>query len=97
MANAAMRGGWRTSRWRAAMWGAVGAVLLAPAVAMRFTDEVAWGAGDFAFAGLLLIGGAVLFEVAARKLRKPVHLAAAGGLLSLVVALIWAEAAVGIF
>jgi hypothetical protein len=97
MANAAMRGGWRTSRWRAAMWGAVATALLAPAVAMRFTEEVAWGPEDFAFAGVLLIGGAVLFELAARKLRKPVHLVAVGGLLALVVALIWAEAAVGIF
>ncbi len=97
MTEASMRGGWRTSRLRFAMWGTVAAALLAPAVAMPFMNEVAWGLEDFAFAALLLVGGAALFELAARTLRKPLHLAVAGGVLAFVVALIWAEAAVGVF
>ena len=97
MANLAMRGGWRTSRLRLAMWGFVAAALLIPAVAMQFTDEVAWGAEDFVLAALLLGGGAALFELAVRTLRKPLHLVVAGGVLLLAVGVVWAEAAVGLF
>lgn len=97
MENTAMRGAWRTSRLRLAMWGSVAAALLIPAVAMQFTDEVAWGAEDFALAALLLGGGAALFELAVRTLRKPLHVAIAGGVLLLAVGIVWAEAAVGIF
>ena len=82
---------------RLAAWGLATALLLAPLVAMQFTSEVRWGAGDFA-AGAILLGGAGLALEAAIRF---VHGARARILVGLVVlaalALIWAELAVGLF
>jgi aminoglycoside 6'-N-acetyltransferase I len=72
-------------------------VLLIPAVAMQFTSELNWSAGDFLVAGLLLFGaGAIavmgLNQVRSTRYRVAVVLAVACGL-----GLIWAELAVGLF
>lgn len=83
--------------WRLAMWGAVAAILLAPAIAMRFTAEVDWGPEDFAFGGALLIGAGLLMEVAAWAFRKTAHRLLAGAILLGLVLVIWADAAVGVF
>lgn len=88
--------GWSRSPLRKAMWGAAAAMLLWPAVAMRFTTEVNWTASDFVFMGVLLgaAGGAVEFGM--RLSRDPWHragmAAAAGGAFLLV----WVNAAVGL-
>lgn len=44
-------------------------ILLVPFAAMQLTDEVRWSAGDFVFAGALLIGTGVLLELATRRAR----------------------------
>lgn len=87
----------RANAFRLAGWSLVGGLLLLPAVAMQFTDEVAWTAIDFVFAAILLIGGGLLIELAlwkakSRAVRIALCLAAFA-----VVALIWAEGAVGLF
>lgn len=79
---------------RIAVWGAICALLLAPLVAMRFTEEVVWTAGDFAAATALLaiVGGA--FEAIFRSpLRFRLKSALWAFILTLV-ALIWAYGAV---
>lgn len=84
-------------RLRIVAWGAVAAVLLAPLVAMQFSREVAWTMSDFLFAGVLLIGGGALIELAVWKVRNP---ALRIGLVLLVAAtalVIAADGAVGIF
>lgn len=78
-------------------WGAVALVMLAPAVAMQFTDEVNWTAGDFVFAGVLLIGGGALIELVAWRVGNPVIRIGFALFVVAVVALIWVEGAVGIF
>ena len=78
-------------------WAAVALVMLAPAVAMQFTREVDWTATDFVFAGVLLIGGAGLIELVAWRVRNPVIRIGFALFVVGVVAVIWAEAAVGIF
>jgi hypothetical protein len=78
-------------------WGAVALVMLTPVVAMRFTDEVNWTTTDFVFAGVLLIGGGALIELVAWRVRNPVIRIGFALCVVGVVALIWAEAAVGIF
>jgi len=78
-------------------WGAVALVMLTPVVAMRFTDEVNWTTTDFVFAGVLLIGGAALIELVAWRVRNPVIRIGFALFVVAVVAVIWAEAAVGIF
>lgn len=51
-------------------------VLLLPLVAMQVTDEVEWSLADFVFAGALLGGTGLLFELAARKAGNIAYLAA---------------------
>lgn len=85
----------RGVNWRAIGWGGAVALLAAPFVAMRFTSEVNWSAGDFVFAGLLFGAVGLCIELAARSSsdwawRGGVAFAALSGLL-----LIWANGAVG--
>ncbi len=77
-------------------WGGIVLILLAPVVAMQFTEEVNWTGEDFVFAGALLIGGAALTELVAWRVRNPVLRIGFGLFAAAVAALIWAEAAVGI-
>ena len=82
--------------WRIAAWATATLLLLAPLVAMQFTDDVNWSVGDFVFAAVLLFGTLGIYELAARKTgstayRAGVGLALAGGFL-----LVWINGAVGI-
>lgn len=91
--NNGARGG---NKWLTAAWTtATALILLTPIVAMQFTEEVKWTVGDFIFAGAMLLGAGVTYELAAR----------AGGLAyqaAVVVALgtgvliMWVTGAVGI-
>src|SRR5687767_8759422 len=76
--NTGNGGGRRGSRWRIAGWGAAALILLLPLVAMQFTDEVNWDVADFAFAGALLIGVGVAYELAVRKTGDTEYRAAVG-------------------
>lgn len=83
-------------RWRILVWGAIAGIIALPAVAMQFTEEVDWTATDFVFAGVVLGGAGLLWELAMRLTRNPAYRAVAGvGILGMVM-LVWAEAAVGI-
>lgn len=83
--------------WRVALGAAIAALLLAPLVAMQFTDEVRWTPFDFTVAGGLLVGAPLIYEVAARFVTTPRRRMMIGGALVLLVLLVWAEGAVGIF
>ncbi len=73
------------------------ALLLVPAVAMRFTDEVAWGSGDFAAAAVLLFAAGLALRLIATRLRSVAGRAGLGALVLLTLLLAWAELAVGLF
>lgn len=94
--NAEFGGGRRASRWRVAAWSAAALVLLVPLVAMQFTDEVNWNVGDFLFAGALLIGVGVPFELAVRKRRDSAYRLGVGLALAAAFLLVWLTGAVGI-
>jgi hypothetical protein len=84
------------NRGRIALWSLIATLLILPLIAMQFTHEVAWTSFDFAVAGLLLVGGGAVIELAARRLRTPRSRRAAGALVVLVMTAIWAQGAVGI-
>lgn len=82
---------------RTSVWGAIGAVLLAPLVAMQFTNQVVWTTSDFAAATVMLLVIGLAFEVISS--RRKLHLGVKSALLILVVglvALVWPQGAVGL-
>ena len=89
-------GGRRVSRRRIAAWGIAALVLLIPLIAMQFTEEVAWSAADFVFAGVLMLGVGVAFEIAVRQSGDPDYRWAVGMSLAAGLLMIWVNGAVGI-
>lgn len=71
-------------------------ILLLPLLAMQFTDEVAWSLGDFAVAGVLLIGTGITYELITRKAGNIMYRFAVGVALAAAFILIWANLAVGL-
>jgi hypothetical protein len=71
-------------------------LLLAPAVAMRFTDEVNWGAEDFAAAALLLGGAGLALELAVIGSRSAAYRLGAGVAVAGALLLVWLCLAVGL-
>jgi GNAT superfamily N-acetyltransferase len=97
MAADAENGGGRSgSRWRIAAWGTAAALMLLPLVAMQVTDEVVWDLADFAFAGALVGGVGVTYELAVRMTRNRAYRAAVAVALAAAFILVWVNAAVGI-
>lgn len=77
--------------------GTVAVLLCIPLVAMQFTNEVNWTLSDFVIAGGLLLGTGLLIETVARNIKnKKIRIGITGAIL-IVLALVWAELAVGIF
>lgn len=72
-------------------------ILLVPLLAMRFTDEVAWGPADFIIAGILLFGTGLAYELLAGKAHSVTYRIIIGMVLAGLLLLIWAELAVGVF
>ena len=81
----------------AAILGMAALLLLIPFAAMQFTEEVNWSLFDFLVAGFLLVGSGLLLETILKNVRttKLRVLLIIG--LFLVLFLVWAELAVGIF
>jgi hypothetical protein len=80
---------------RLTFWGAAAALLLAPAVAMRFTAQVDWGAEDFLFAGALLGLAGLALEATLRLSRSWPYRLGAGFAVAAAFLILWADAAVG--
>lgn len=72
-------------------------ILLIPFTAMQFTDQVNWKLFDFIVAAGLLLGTGALIELAIRKIKKPEQRIALIIAILILLLLIWAELAVGIF
>lgn len=91
--GAARRGNRRVT---AAWVGAATLLLLAPAAAMRFTDEVNWDLADFVVAGALLFGAGGAYEAAARMSGRLAYRAAVGVAAATALLLTWINLAVGV-
>lgn len=95
MAQDVANGKRRGNRWRPAMWGAAGCLLLVPAIAMCITSEVNWGPEDFIVMGAMLAIACGAYELATRlsgstAYRAGAAVAIVGGFLT-----VWANLAVG--
>ncbi len=75
---------------------ATAVILTIPLVAMQFTDEVVWTAGDFVFAAVLLLGTGLTYVVATRGGRATVYKWAVGVALAAALGLVWVNGAVGL-
>lgn len=75
----------------------VALVLLIPLVAMQFSNAVNWGLADFVIIGGLLIGAGLIYELLARSIKNATHRTILCIVLIVMVLLIWAELAVGVF
>jgi hypothetical protein len=87
---------WRRSRWRKAMWGFAAALLLLPAVAMQFTDEVSWDETDFIVIGLMLAAACGAIEAGMRMSGNLAYRAGAAVGVVGAFGLLWVNMAVGI-
>lgn len=74
----------------------VGALLLIPLLAMRFTNDVNWSVMDFAMVGALLLGAGLAFEWGSRGHNGWIYRAAFGLGIGTGLFLTWVNLAVGI-
>jgi hypothetical protein len=81
---------------RIAGWSVAAVLIALPGIAMLFTDEVRWGAGDFVFWGALLAGAGILLEITVRNKPDRTYRLAMGVALVTTFLLMWMAAAVGI-
>ncbi len=81
----------------ASMVAAVFFLLLIPFTAMQFSSRVDWGARDFILMGSLLFTTVFGVEIVLRNVHKPLHRFLLCGALVIVVFLVWAELALGVF
>jgi hypothetical protein len=72
-------------------------LLLIPFIAMQFTNEVDWKPFDFIVAAVLLFGTGLMCELVLRKVKNIKYRIAIVVALLVVLVLIWAELAVGLF
>jgi hypothetical protein len=72
-------------------------LLFIPLIAMQFTDEVNWTLSDFVTAGILLLGTGLMCDFVMRKVTKTEHRIGIIAVILVVLILIWAELAVGLF
>lgn len=76
---------------------AVAILLSIPLVAMQFTDEVNWTSSDFVIMGILLLSTGLLCEFVLRKVKGYRNRFILCAVILLILIIIWAELAVGIF
>ncbi len=87
----------RGNRLRPFIWGSAAFLLLLPAVAMRFTTEVDWSAGDFLVMGVMLATACGLYELGVWLSGNPAYRAAFGIAVIASFLTVWVNLAVGMF
>ena len=75
----------------------VALLLLIPLIAMQFTNEVNWNLADFIVAAILLLGTGFPIDFIIKRVKKAKYRIALSLAVVMMLLLIWAELAVGIF
>ena len=73
------------------------ALLFIPFIAMQFSDDVNWTLADFVITGILLLGTGLICDFILRNVKKKENRTVLIIAIILVLLLIWAELAVGVF
>ncbi len=76
---------------------AVPVLLMIPLIAMQFTNEVNWSLSDFIIMGVLLLSMGLICELIIRSVQKSTYRIALCIAVLVMLFLIWAELAVGVF
>jgi hypothetical protein len=79
------------------IYGLATCLLLLPLIAMQFTTEVAWGPSDFVIGGALLYGTALGVDTVQKRVKDKQKALLYAGAILLVLFIVWAELAVGLF
>lgn len=87
--------GRRRNRWSLAIWSIAALLLLLPAVAMQFSIEVDWTAGDFIFMGVMLSVACGAYELVARMTGNTAYRTAVGIAILTAFITVWVNGAVG--
>ena len=96
MAGTAKQNGGNSDHFlRLIFWSAAAAALLAPLVAMRFTNEVQWDGADFIFAGVLIGIVGIAFELTMRMTHSWSYRFGIGSATAAAFFIVWVNAAVG--
>ncbi len=72
-------------------------LLMIPLIAMQFTNEVNWSLSDFIIMGVLLLSTGLICELIIRSVQKSTYRIALCIPVLVMLFLIWAELAVGVF
>lgn len=72
-------------------------ILMIPLIAMQFTNEVRWTSLDFLAAAILLLSTGIAFELLWQKFKTRKMRIIFSTILLVLLLLVWAELAVGIF
>ena len=72
-------------------------LLLVPLVAMQFSAEANWAPGDFVAVGVLLFSAGMAYVLATRRARTTRQKLVVGALVFALLAVVWADLAVGLF
>ena len=80
-----------------AIYSVAALVLAIPFIAMRFTQEVNWSGLDFLIAGILLFSSAAIINLVLNKVKTSGKRLFLVFVILLVLFLVWAELAVGLF
>lgn len=94
--NRTMGGTRRGNGWRMLAWGSAVFLFLLPLVAMQFTAEVDWTAGDFTIWGFMLLVACGTYELGTRLSNHTAYRAAFGIVAVAGFFLVWINLAVGI-
>jgi len=79
------------------LYGIPAMLLVLPLVAMQFTKEVNWTVSDFVIGGILLFGTAGIIDFVLRTVKSRRNRIILSVSVLLVLMLVWAELAVGLF
>lgn len=82
---------------RTLIFAAAGTLLALPALNMMLGGDVSWSVFDFVIGGILLFGTAFALNFAFGRISSTRNRVLAVGAMFLVLVLVWAELAVGIF